>query len=41
MATFLMMMATLALLKIKVFWVRCYDVIVSVHGIANKILWSY
>ena len=30
-------MATLALLKIKYFCNKCYDVIVFVHGITNKI----
>ena len=31
-------MATLGLLKIKVFWNKVYDVIISVHDITNKIL---
>ena len=29
---------TLGLLKIKLFWNRCYDVIISVHDVTNKIL---
>ena len=29
---------TLDLLKIKVFWSKGYDVIISVHDVANKIL---
>ena len=38
---FLMMsakLATLGLLKIKVFWNKGYDVIISVHDVTNKIL---
>ena len=31
-------LATLGLLKIKVFWNKGYDIIVSVHDITNKIL---
>ena len=31
-------MATPGLLKIKVFWNRGYDVIISVHDVTNKIL---
>ena len=31
-------MATPGLLKIKVFWNKSYDVIVSVHDVTNKIL---
>ena len=31
-------LATLGLLKIKVFWNKGYDVIISVHDITNKIL---
>ena len=31
-------MATLVLLKIKVFWNNSYDVIISVHDVTNKIL---
>ena len=31
-------MATLELLKIKVFWNKDYDVIISVHDVTNKIL---
>ena len=41
MATTLMIsanMVTLGLLKIKVFWNKGYDVIISVHYLANKIL---
>ena len=41
MATILIMsakMATPGLLKIKVFWNKGYDVIVSVHEVFNKIL---
>ena len=41
MVTILMMlvnMATLALLKIKVFWKKGYDLIISVHEVSNKIL---
>ena len=37
-------MATLGLLKIKVFWNKDYDVIVSVHDVFSKILlrdWDY
>ena len=41
MITILMMsakLATLGLLKIKVFWNNAYDVIISVHDVTNKIL---
>ena len=41
MVEFLMMsakLATLGLLKIKVFWNKGYDVIISVHDVTNKIL---
>ena len=41
MVTILMMsakMATPGLLKIKVFWNKGYDVIISVHDVTNKIL---
>ena len=41
MVTILMMsakMTTLGLLKIKVFWNKGYDVIISVHDVTNKIL---
>ena len=31
-------MATLVLLKIKVFWNNSYDVTISVHDVTNKIL---
>ena len=31
-------LATLGLLKIKVFWNKGYDVIISVHDVTNKIL---
>ena len=31
-------MATPGLLKIKVFWNKGYDVIISVHGVTNKVL---
>ena len=31
-------MTTLGLLKIKIFWNRCYDVIIFVHDDTNKIL---
>ena len=31
-------LATLGLLKIKVFWNKGYDVIVSIHNVVNKIL---
>ena len=31
-------MATLGLLIIKVFWNKGYDVIISAHGVTNKIL---
>ena len=31
-------MASLGLLKIKVFWNKGYDVIISVHDVTNKIL---
>ena len=47
MVTILMMsakIATLGLLKIKVFWNKGYDVIISVHDVTNKILsrdWNY
>ena len=40
MDTILMMpakMATLGLLKIKVFWNKVYDIIISVYGVTNKI----
>ena len=39
MATILMMsakMATLGLLKIKIFWSKGYDVIISIYDIINK-----
>ena len=41
MVTILMMsakMATPGLLKIRVFWNKGYDVIISVHDVTNKIL---
>ena len=41
MVTILLMsakMATLGLLKIRVFWNKGYDVIISVHDITNKFL---
>ena len=41
MVTILMMsakMATLGLLKIKVFWSKDYDVIISAHDITSKIV---
>ena len=41
MVTILMMsakMATLGFLKIKVFWNKGYDVIISIHDATNKIL---
>ena len=31
-------MATLSLLKIKVFWNKGYDVIISVHDVTSKVL---
>ena len=31
-------MATLGLLKTKVFWNKGYDVIISVHDVTNKVL---
>ena len=31
-------MATIGLLEIKVFWNKCYDVIIFLHGVINKIL---
>ena len=31
-------MPTAGLLKIKVFWNKCYDVIIYVHDVTNKIL---
>ena len=31
-------LATLGLLKIKVFWNKDHDIIISVHGVTNKIL---
>ena len=37
-------LATLDLLKIRVFWNKGYDVIISVHDVTNKILsrdWNY
>ena len=43
MVTILMMsakMGTLGLLKIKVFWIKGYDVITSAHDVTNKILSS-
>ena len=30
-------MATPGLLKVKVFWIKCYDVMISVHDVSNKI----
>ena len=41
MATILMMsakMATLGLLKTKVFWNKCYDVMISVRDVTNNML---
>ena len=41
MVTILMMsakMATLSLLKIKIFWNKGYDVIISVHDVTSKVL---
>ena len=41
MAAILMMsakLATLDLLKIKIFWNKGYDVIISVHDVTNKVL---
>ena len=43
MVTALMMSAkyaSLGLLKIKAFWNKCYDVIISIHGVPSKILSS-
>ena len=43
MVTILMMsakMATLGLLKIKEYWNKCHDVIISIHDVNNKILSS-
>ena len=34
-------LATLGLRKIKVFWNKVYDVIISVHDVSNKILSHY
>ena len=31
-------MATLVFLKIRTFWNKCYDIIISVHDVINKIL---
>ena len=31
-------MANLGLLKIKVFWKKGYDVVISAHGVINKVL---
>ena len=31
-------MATLGLLKMKLFWIKSYDAIISVHDVTNKIL---
>ena len=31
-------LATLSLLKIKLFWNKVYDIIISAHGVTNKIL---
>ena len=36
--TMLAKMATLGLLKVKLFWRKGYDVTISVHDITNKIL---
>ena len=47
MVTALMMstkMATPGILKIKFFWDKCHDIIISVHEVTNKILssdWDY
>ena len=44
MVTILMMsakMATLGLLKIKIFWYKGYDVIIFVYDVTNKILSRY
>ena len=32
-------MAIPGLLKIKIFWNKDYDVIISVYNVANKVLW--
>ena len=43
MATVFMMpakMVTLGLLKIKVFYIKGYDVIISVYGVTNKVFSS-
>ena len=43
MVTALMMstkMATSGILKIKFFWDKCHDIIISVHEVTNKILSS-
>ena len=39
-ATFMMSakLATLGLVKIKLFWNKGYDVIISVHDVTNKVL---
>ena len=34
-------LATLGLLKIRVFWIEHYDVIISVNDVTNKILSFY
>ena len=31
-------MAALGFLKIRIFWNKCYDIIISVHDVINKIL---
>ena len=31
-------MATLGLLKMKLFWIKSYDAIIPVHDVTNKIL---
>ena len=31
-------MATLGFLKTRTFWNKCYDIIISVHDVINKIL---
>ena len=31
-------MATLGFLKITVFWIKCYDIIIPVHDVTKKVL---
>ena len=34
-------LATLGFLKVKIFWSKIYDVIISAHGVTKKHFWCY